>query len=439
MGLPSKAGWLAAGRRLGWLTLLVALWRLARAGQDWITTWYLLHSDWYRFIAWDTYLKDVARPLAHALALTVAGGLAWTVGALVVAMIPGAGRAFDRAGAAVRRLGRRSPRVTRGVMPFVPGLLFFAAYVTRWELHGEILWSGRWMGYLLVLLGSAAATRGFFADLTAPEAMKPGEPAEAPAEALAAGAAASFGAVAVTRTTRSLAWGSAILSLMMIVASYFVPTSSAMAAATLLPFAAAMVTLLVLLRRSKIVVGVDGVWVTGIDRPRHYAYRDHDGVRRDGDDIVLSRQGAPALRLQLDAHDAARAEALTKSIQEQMALADKLRDEGRDIAAQALLAGEDGEAALAAAARGVTDYRTPAIVREHLWELVSGPHTDADTRVRVAGALAKGLTGEERPRLRVAAAGCADPRVRVAIESLAAEHEDEEAGDTDEQARALRA
>jgi hypothetical protein len=99
--------------------------------------------------------------------------------------------------------------------------------------------------------------------------------------------------VAVTPLTRGLVFASAMLSVMMIGAARLLPTSTAMAGATLQPFAAAMVTL----RRSKIVIGIDGVQVTGLGGARHYAYTDRDEVRLDGDDIVLSKGRASELRL----------------------------------------------------------------------------------------------------------------------------------------------
>ncbi len=69
-----------------------------------------------------------------------------------------------------------------------------------------------------------------------------------------------------------------------------------------------------------------------------------------------------------------------------------------------------------------TDVRT---TRDQLWALVEGPEHDAEARTRAARALARTHTPDESTRLRVAAAHCAEPRVRVLLEELAEEEEPE--------------
>jgi hypothetical protein len=71
-------------------------------------------------------------------------------------------------------------------------------------------------------------------------------------------------------------------------------------------------------------------------------------------------------------------------------------------------------------------YRSAAVSREWLWELVESPVTDASTRTAAAEALAHTLDVAGRERMRTAASHCADPRVRVAIGLLARE---DDAGD----------
>jgi hypothetical protein len=65
-----------------------------------------------------------------------------------------------------------------------------------------------------------------------------------------------------------------------------------------------------------------------------------------------------------------------------------------------------------------------AVTREQLWAIVEGPEHDARTRVGAAGALATTGDVAERARLRISAAHCAEPQVRVALQELAEEDED---------------
>jgi hypothetical protein len=67
----------------------------------------------------------------------------------------------------------------------------------------------------------------------------------------------------------------------------------------------------------------------------------------------------------------------------------------------------------------------PSVSHEALWSLVEGAAVAAPTRTAAAEALVSTGDVTERERLRVAAAHCADPRVRLALEELADEEADE--------------
>ena len=166
-------------------------------------------------------------------------------------------------------------------------------------------------------------------------------------------------------------------------------------------------------RASRVAVGVDGVLVKGTSRTRFFAYRELDGARVSGGDIELVCGERVVLRLQLHGEDAARRSEVLAGIREAI---DRVK-EGRGAVA-ALSAQAASVAALTRAAGG-GDYRAPAVSRETLWQLVEGPATDATTRAAAAEALAGTIHASERPRLRVAAAHCAEPRARIALERLA--------------------
>ena len=67
----------------------------------------------------------------------------------------------------------------------------------------------------------------------------------------------------------------------------------------------------------------------------------------------------------------------------------------------------------------------PSVSHDALWSLVEGAAVDATTRAAAAEALVRTGGEPERARLRVAAAHCADPRVRVVLEELADDERDD--------------
>jgi hypothetical protein len=173
---------------------------------------------------------------------------------------------------------------------------------------------------------------------------------------------------------------------------------------------------------SRISVGVDGVYVGGTSRARFFAYRDLDGVRVQGGDLELVRRDRVVLRLQLHGEDAPRREAIALRIEAAIA---RVHHVERDAAANFVTSRSTER--VADSLRGGGDYRMPSVSREDLWALVEGSAVDAATRTAAAEVLAHGVDPGGRERLRVAASQCADPRVRVALEELAAEPEEGDA------------
>jgi hypothetical protein len=174
-------------------------------------------------------------------------------------------------------------------------------------------------------------------------------------------------------------------------------------------------------RASRVAVGIDGVHVRGTSRQRFFAYRDLDGARVRGSDLELLRGERVLLRLQLHGADAARADAVLSRIQASIARVAERRGRAEEGLVESATAEQ-----IARAVAGAVDFRQPTVSREALWEIVEGPTVDAAAREAAAKALVKTAVGEDRARLRVAAARCADPRVRVALERIDAGDEPEE-------------
>ena len=80
-------------------------------------------------------------------------------------------------------------------------------------------------------------------------------------------------------------------------------------------------------------------------------------------------------------------------------------------------------ARIASVADGGADYRSPSVTREQLWSVVEGASADTATRTAAAEALAISIAAPERSRLRAAASRSADPRLRVALDTLASDEE----------------
>ena len=228
-----------------------------------------------------------------------------------------------------------------------------------------------------------------------------------------------FAAVAVTRETRLAVGALATVSLAVIAWMASLPTLALFKDPRVFTVIAAYVAVaaasaLVFRGASKISVGVDGIYVGGTSRARFFAYRDLDEARVKGGDIELVRQGRVALRLQLHGEDATRRDAILARIHEALG---RVKDVERDAAANFVTSRSTDK--VAQSARGGGDYRMPSVSHDALWSLVEGTAVAEPTRTAAAEALVGTGGAPERERLRVAAAHCADPRVRLALEELA--------------------
>ncbi len=188
--------------------------------------------------------------------------------------------------------------------------------------------------------------------------------------------------------------------------------------------AAAIASPLALRRAARIAVGIDGVWVRDTSHARFLPYRELREARARGADLELVGAGAGAhdaavLRLQMHGADAARRDEVVARVHEGIARARRQQTAAAESLVQAL----PGRRVAATVSPLGVDYRSPSLGREQLWELVEGAKTDGPTRTAAAAALAAALDDADRARLRVAAAHCAEPRVRVALDALADDRE----------------
>jgi hypothetical protein len=71
--------------------------------------------------------------------------------------------------------------------------------------------------------------------------------------------------------------------------------------------------------------------------------------------------------------------------------------------------------------RSAPGFRTAAIPVDRLWQVVEDPRADREARTGAAIALATHAQDDGRERIRIAAAGCAEPRLRIALRTAATE------------------
>jgi hypothetical protein len=334
-------------------------------------------------------------------------------------------RARVRAGLAdplerARRFVKTRTRWTRALILAPTALFCLALARIFWTAFAGVpsddLWAAALPGLALPvgLVGFAyvALMRRGLAALVAPTLDEDEANEEARAEGF------TFDAVAVTPETRAAVFGLAGLSLVMTIASFSLPVSTLMRdprffAAIVAYVGIALGGAVVFRRASRVSIGLDGVLVHGSSRTRFYGYRDVDGARVEGSDLVLYRRDSVVVRLQLHGKDAARREALLARL---LGAIERARLERND--PTATLVSASTKAQLTRAADGGSDYRQAAVSRDQLWALVEGPGVDTEARRAAAEALAKTSDQDDRARLRVAAEHSAEPSVRVRLHEL---------------------
>ncbi len=386
--------------------------------------------------------------VANAIAHLVDDGLwdlvRWYPVFLGAAMLLTACGVLARAVAQARvRSGHRDPldplrarpwiAAVAGLAPAAWWLRHYTKTTIDFLVHERWLWTQHFspwsvvVGSVLAALGIAVAlhrvSRAGLRALLSPL------PAPAPARAKDAGDIV-VSAVAVSALTRGAVAAMAAASLAMVAWLSSLPLATlagdARVLAAIVAYVAAAAGAAYALRRaSRIAVGIDGVWVRDASRERFFSYRDLDAAKASGADLDLVRGGRVLLRVQLHGEDAGRRDEVQARINAGIARVADPRTRGAELFVQATPSRRVTEAT-----GGPASYRVPWPSREQLWELVEASTTDAATRTAAAEALAGALEPSERARLRVVAAQCAEPRLRIAIGSLAGEEASAEATGT---------
>lgn len=178
-----------------------------------------------------------------------------------------------------------------------------------------------------------------------------------------------------------------------------------------------------------VTVGADGVVIRRWMRDRFYPHDRIANLVTDDEHVELcltdgSQVWAKARHLSVDEQAAlhARFENARRAFREgavsQAALAEL--DRGR----RSVSAWRE---ALGSVLTSTDVYRRRALTREDLLAVLASPSAPVDRRIGAAVALSRAGEAEDRARIRVAAAACADTKVRVALEKAADEALDDEA------------
>ena len=180
------------------------------------------------------------------------------------------------------------------------------------------------------------------------------------------------------------------------------------------------------LSRTQWLMGSDGLLVKkGLRRGRFVPYSGIAEVTAAGAKVRVQLRGGSELSLRSvdDSKESARpvigAGALAARIEAGRLLA-QARVSGGDVAAVLARGGRDVGAwmrALRDLEEGSSGYRVAAVPRERLWNALEDPAQPLEVRAAAAAPLQPGLKDVDRTRLRVMAAACASPRLRVAIEA----------------------
>jgi hypothetical protein len=184
---------------------------------------------------------------------------------------------------------------------------------------------------------------------------------------------------------------------------------------------------------ARVQVGADGISVLG----RFVPYSAIESTVRSwggpsglegGEHMVLTLHGGEEVDFRIDTLPRRRREALVKRLQDEIAA---YQQAARQKVLDALDRGERPIAAwreqLRRLSTGSEGYRAASVALADVQEALDNAAAPVERRIGAALALAGGGDPEARARIRVAAEASAEPKLRIALESIAAGEEDDAA------------
>jgi hypothetical protein len=199
-------------------------------------------------------------------------------------------------------------------------------------------------------------------------------------------------------------------------------------------FAVALVALIVLFAGlvlpTRVVVGGDGVLLRWLGTVRFVPWSSVTGIEPFDGGVMLALGAAPGdeewLTLRMpEEHQRYHPE--RDAMVERMVAAWRAHPVATRPEAVSRLLGRDGGRtrewvrAMRALVRPAQGFRAASVPVERLWRVVEDPRADRETRTGAAIALAPTLHDADQARLRAVAAGCAEPRLRIALATAAVE------------------
>ena len=185
-------------------------------------------------------------------------------------------------------------------------------------------------------------------------------------------------------------------------------------------------------RRSTVLVGPDGILVVSPWRlvRKFISFADVASADASSWGVTLTMKSGKTVELRTTASEKSKDETRDALIARVNAGIAALAARGPSVDAAALVArgGRDVREwmnALAAIANPTATYRAPMVPVESFWRVLEDPAADPTARVGAAVALRKQLDDEGRARVRVVAENSAHPKVRVALDALAADRDEE--------------
>jgi hypothetical protein len=174
-------------------------------------------------------------------------------------------------------------------------------------------------------------------------------------------------------------------------------------------------------------VGTDGIVARGPLRTRFFAFGDIASVSATRMRIELKMRNGTTEAIWAHPDDAAMRAALVQRIEKARAA------RGESAEARASLLARDGRSlrawrdALVDQLRGAGGYRDAAVTRDDALRILENAELRAEQRIGAALALVGSGDAEATARVRVVAEASAAPRLRVALERVAASEDDDEA------------